>query len=64
MSVSRAFLYISFRVHSKGAPTSRFSSQSSHRQRCSVSRSLHLPLKRAHLNSLTSHWLIIQNTMI
>jgi hypothetical protein len=40
MPISRAFLYTSSRVPSKGVPPSRFPPQSAHRERCCVSRAL------------------------
>jgi hypothetical protein len=40
MPVTRAFLYITFRVPNKGNSPSRFTSQSTHRERCSDSRAL------------------------
>ena len=41
----QSLFYITFRVRSKGAPPSRFPSQSAHRERCSISRALQISLR-------------------
>ena len=56
----RAFLYISFRFLSKRSPLSRFPSQSSHRDRCSVSITnvlfIHSSLWRSSLGAVLPNW--------
>ena len=49
-SFSKALLYISFRVPSKRSSPSTFPSQSSHRERCSVSRTLLNLSRRVRVN--------------